>query len=497
MKRKLYINTVVSLIYQVCSVVIGLLLPRLILQTYGSDVNGLAQSISQMLSIITLLDLGVGAVVQAALYKPLTEENNELVNSIYWSAKKFFNTIAGILVFYVIGLCLYYGIYKSQTYGWIYTCTLIGAIAISYFAQYYFGICNILLLNADQKVYIVTLANLFGLFANAGITIILLYLKMDIQIVKLASSIIYLLRPLLLEIYVRKHYSIRKERIYDKNAIPQKWSGLAQHIAVVVTNSIDNVVLTVFSSFSVVSIYSVYTMPLNAIRTLLESTSTGYKSFFGVLIAQGDKDKLNKEFDKYEIAMHYVITIVFIVVLKTLIPFVLVYTSVVTDINYNDRPFCLMISLAYMIYSLRVVYTNAIAAAGKFRETQSFCIIECVINAVLSISLVRPLGLTGVAIGTAVSCGYRLAISVWYLKRDILNRPLKKIGMQLLVDCIAIIIALKLSEFISCSVNNFIEWTIYAAIISILTIIVCTIVFVLLEGKKLNIYKWIKGLGEK
>ena len=174
MKRKLYINTVVSLIYQVCSVVIGLLLPRLILQTYGSDVNGLAQSISQMLSIITLLDLGVGAVVQAALYKPLAEENNELVNSIYWSAKKFFFTIAGILVFYVIGLCLYYGIYKSQTYGWIYTCTLIGAIAISYFAQYYFGICNILLLNADQKVYIVTLANLFGLFANAGITIIVI-----------------------------------------------------------------------------------------------------------------------------------------------------------------------------------------------------------------------------------------------------------------------------------------------------------------------------------
>ena len=137
-KKKLYINTMTALIYQICSVVIGLILPRLILKAFGSEVNGLTNSISQMLSIITLLDLGVGAVVQAALYRPLFERDDNIISIIYSSANKFFSLIAKILVIYVGILCLFYGIFKTGTYGWMYTVSLIIAIAISYFAQYFF-----------------------------------------------------------------------------------------------------------------------------------------------------------------------------------------------------------------------------------------------------------------------------------------------------------------------------------------------------------------------
>lgn len=246
MKRRLYLNTVLSLVYQVFTVIIGLIIPRLILSSYGSTVNGFVQSITQMLSIISLLDLGVGTVVQASLYKPLAEKNEEEVSNIYSSAKKYFNTIAKILLIYIFCLMIYYCVFKSHEFSWLYSITLIIAISISSFAQYYFGICNSLLLYADQKIYIPTVINLVTLILNAVITVVLLLFHSSIQIVKLTSSLIYIIRPLYLNYYVKHHYHINVIENPPKNALVHKWSGLAQHVASHLTISADSIILTFF-----------------------------------------------------------------------------------------------------------------------------------------------------------------------------------------------------------------------------------------------------------
>lgn len=88
-ERKLAKNTISSLIFQVITIVSGFILPRLILKQYGSSVNGLVNSIAQFLSIISFLELGVGAVVQSTLYKPLAENDNVQVSKILASAEKF------------------------------------------------------------------------------------------------------------------------------------------------------------------------------------------------------------------------------------------------------------------------------------------------------------------------------------------------------------------------------------------------------------------------
>ena len=70
-KKRLILNTCSSLIFQVITIVCGFILPRLILEAFGSAVNGLVNSITQFLAIISFLELGVGAVIQSSLYKPL------------------------------------------------------------------------------------------------------------------------------------------------------------------------------------------------------------------------------------------------------------------------------------------------------------------------------------------------------------------------------------------------------------------------------------------
>lgn len=197
-KKKLALNTVTSLALQVVTVISGFIVPRLILGTFGSAVNGLVNSISQFLGVISLLDLGVGAVVQSALYKPLADKDIDAISRIYVSANKFFKRLAMILLVYVAVLMIFYPLLVNHNFSHAYTALLIAAICISSFAQYYFGIVNSLLLSADQKGYIQYTAQIVTIILNTIACAVLIYFGGSIQMVKLTTSLIFLLRPLYL-----------------------------------------------------------------------------------------------------------------------------------------------------------------------------------------------------------------------------------------------------------------------------------------------------------
>ena len=257
--KKLALNTITSLVLQVVSVICGFILPRLILESFGSDVNGLVNSITQFLGVITLLDLGVGCCCTICLvYKPLADNDTNMISKIYVSANKFFRRLAEILLVYVVLLMIFYPMLVNKSFGHMYTALLIAAICISSFAQYYFGIVNSLLLNADQRGYIQYVAQIITLILNTFACYIIIKLGASIQIVKLTTSLIFLLRPLFLVFYVKKNYSIDQKITYTDEPIKQKWNGMAQHFASYVLNGTDNIVLTMFSTLGNVSICSVY-----------------------------------------------------------------------------------------------------------------------------------------------------------------------------------------------------------------------------------------------
>ena len=231
-RKKLTLNTITSLLLQFTTIICGFILPRLILGTYGSEVNGLVNSIAQFLSIISLLDLGVGAVVQSALYKPLAENDYSSISKIYVSASKFFKKLALILMGYVVLLTFFFPVLINNKFDYIYTATLILAISISSFAQYYFGIVNSLLLSADQKGYHQYIAQIISLILNTIVCSILILAGGSIQMVKLTTSIIYLARPAYLMWYVKKSMRLIKGYIiqgnqYSKNGMV--WPSILLH----------------------------------------------------------------------------------------------------------------------------------------------------------------------------------------------------------------------------------------------------------------------------
>ena len=438
--EKLALNTVSSLALQVVSVICGFILPRLILETFGSDVNGLVNSITQFLGVITLLDLGVGAVVQSALYKPLADNDTNMISKIYVSANKFFRRLAEILLVYVVLLMIFYPMLVNKSFGHMYT-ALLFAICISSFAQYYFGIVNSLLLNADQRGYIQYVAQIITLILNTLACYIIIKLGASIQIVKLTASLIFLLRPLFLVFYVKKHYSIDQKITYTDEPIKQKWNGMAQHFASYVLNGTDNIVLTMFSTLGNVSIYSVYNVVIIGVKNALLSVTNGFQSLIGEMLAKKETMKLNAFFGFVEWFLHTGTTLVFGCTGVLIVDFVRVYTYGINDADYIQPLFAVLITIANAGHCLRLPYNILILAAGHYKQTQSNYIIAMILNIVVSIATVKMWGLVGVAIGTLIAMAYQTVWMAKYDSKNIICWPFKNFLKQCGVDAITVIIA--------------------------------------------------------
>ncbi len=495
-KKKLKLNTLFGFLYQVVAIVCGFILPRMILSYYGSEINGLVNSIQSILNIITLMELGVGAVVQTALYKPLAENDEYRVSQIICAAKKYFRIVGIAFFVLVISISIVYPIMMLDKFEFFSTFMLIVAISITMFAQYFFGIVYNLLIQADQKVYVYNIIQIIALILNTLLCIIMMVNGLSIQFVKFTTAIVFLIRPLLLYMFVKKNYYLYKVQL-NGDELPQKWNGIAQHIASYVLENTDIVVLTIFASLSIVSVYSVYYLVANSIRLLIVSLTNGVQSYYGNILALENSDYLKKEFNKTNFYINFISILVFSVSTVLITPFIMCYTKGLEDVNYNEFVFGALLILGQFFYCTRRSFNLLVLAAGHYKQTQKSAIIEAVINVVVSVSLVINFGLIGVAIGTAVAMLYRTTYFAWYCSKNIINRSIWYYLKDMIFNCIiygiAFIVGLLYNTYIF--IDDYFVWIGHALIISVsFTFVVC-ILSILFNHTQFSIF--IKNLKNK
>jgi len=477
-RTKLKLNTLSSLLLYLITFACGFILPKLILNHYGSKTNGIVSSITQFLSLISFLELGVGSVVQSSLYKPLSEKNELLISQIIRSASRFYRKIAIILVVYVIILVFVYPILINGEFDFVYTAVLIVSISISLFAQYYFGVVDSLLLTADQRGYIQYNTQTITLILNTIVSIILIEAGASIQLVKLSSSLIYLLRPIILRQYVKKHYLIDRKVEYEIEPIKQKWNGVAQHVSAVVLDQTDVIVLTTFSTLSSVSVYNVYHLVVFGIKSLVMYMTSGISALLGEYWARQELDNLKSFFIWSEWTIHTIVVFVFGCTASLIVPFIQIYTKGVNDANYYVPMFALLITIANAMHCLRLPYNLMILAGGHYKQTQSNYIISALINIIVSIVAVRLLGLVGVAIGTIAAMAYQTIWMAWYNSKNFLKIPIVEFFKHMTVDILSFIIAFTICRIIHLESLSLLSWVFLAikhAIIWIIIIILCNL----------------------
>lgn len=464
-KKKLLLNTSLSIAYKLVSVVCAFILPRLILSHFGSAVNGLTESIANFLGFISMLEMGVTSVVDANLYKPLAIGDYERVNDIFVSSKRFFRRIAYIFTAYVLVLTIVYPFSVRDSFGHIFTALLILIIAISTFSQYYFGISYRIVINADQRGYIVSIVQGATILINTALSVLLIRLDASIHVVKLAVSLVYLVQPLFFHLYAKRKYGLNTRKKIVGEPIKQKWNGFAQHLAFIVSTRTDIIVLTLFSTLENVSVYGVYALVLSGLTTVFDAIYIGVSPMIGNMIAREEKDRLDKVFGVYDWFSHFSTTLLFTLCGILIVPFVKLYTRGVSDVDYALPLFGILLTLACAVQVLRTPYKTVVHAAGHFKETQTSAIIEMILNISISIAAVFRFGLVGVAIGTIVSMLYRTVYFVWYLSKNILSRRWILFVRAVLIDALSVGLIILPTFFLNIGITNYGKWLLYAVIV--------------------------------
>lgn len=477
---KAFKNIFSSLILQVITIVCGFVLPKIIISNFGSSVNGLINSITQFLSYIVLLESGVGPVVKASLYKPLSKNNKTEIANILYTTSRFFRKIAIVFVIYILVLSFIYPLFVKSNFDTFYTVQLIVIISISIFAEYYFGMTYRLFLQADQKNYIISYIQIITIILNTIITIILIRCNLSIHLVKLISSLIFIMRPLSVNMYFKKKYKFDESIKPKKIILKQKWDGLSQHFASVVHSNTDITIITIFLNVFEVSVYSVYNLVVSGLRKIIDSFASGIDSAFGEMMANNNVSLLYEKFRVYSFLYFSIISILFSTAIIMINPFIILYTRDIHDINYVRPLFAVLILLSEFMNSLKKPYAMLILGAGHFKQTKMGAWVEAFTNLFISIILVKKFGITGVAIGTLFGMSYRLFDYVFYCSKNIICIKLKESFKYIFVNLFFVIICIIVSNTIVFNITNFLSWITYLLIvfaIVCITIISLNIIF--------------------
>ena len=482
MKSKVtLINIISSLTLQVVTVISGFIIPKIILTNFGSSVNGLVSSLNQFLSYITLIEGGITGVVLANLYKPLVDHDNKKISAVLVTAKKFFNKIGYLFIAYSIGVAVVYPILSKEGFPWSFVASLTVVLSLNLLIQYLFSLSFRVLLQADKKLYVISFTQIVITVCNIACAFFSVKIYPSIHLLKLLTGLLYIIQPLVYGYFVKKHYSINWGTEPDDNLLKERWNGFAINCAAFIHNSTDITILTIFTNLATVSIYGVYTLVTNGLNGLFAAVFRAIAPTVGQAYAKGDEHELNKKLDLFEFITFISVYFCFTLSGLLITPFVQLYTNGITDVDYIQPIFGVLIVMAEGLYLIKEPHLDLSYSANKFKELSVPAFVEAGINILVSIILVHKLGLIGVAIGTIAGMTYRMAYQIYFTTKIVKNRKQWIFYKKLLAFSFVTLIGVAICHFVPLTEITVWNWVlhafIYALIFGVLYLILSLLLF--------------------
>lgn len=422
--KKAMKNMIASLFYQIVSIICGLITPRLILSNFGSTYNGVVSSATQFLSMISILTLGITGSTRLALYKTLGDNDTLGTSRIMKATKLYMRKVGLCVILYAAVLCVIYPFISHNELSHLESATIIAIISIGTFARYFFGISNQTLLQADQASYVNSTIQICTTIANTLLVAILIRLGGDIYTVKLGSSLVFLVSPIILNAYVKRKYSLIKDCEPSNEGMSQRGAVAVHSIANLVHDNAALVILTLFTDAKVISVYTVYYFVVGKIKQLLQIVTSGIEAAFGNMWVKKEYDNLRRKFSGFEFVIYCFTAIVFSCVGMLILPFVMQYTSGITDIEYVRLDLAILITLAEAMFCIRQSYVILVYATGNYKSTRNGAVLEALINIIIGLSLTPFIGINGVIIATLVANTFRTVQYIIFVSKNVLERSL-------------------------------------------------------------------------
>ncbi len=469
-------NMAANLFLQIVVFISGIILPRFILQAYGSSINGMITSVNQFLTYLGLAEAGVATASVVALYTPLALGRKDEVNSILSAARKFYNRSGVLFLSLTAVLVFIYPFFISGQLDNSLVRWMIVVLAGSTLVDYFFLGKYRVLLMANQEGYVVALIQSVGTVANMVVSIGLIYAGASVLAVKAVATGVYVLRLFLVKAYAKKKYpDLDFHAQPAEGALKQKNAALFHQVVTIIVNNTDTTILTIClgsRSLLEVSVYGIYMLVVNAVNQLLTSFSNGLTAGFGEVIARREEETLKKSYSDYE----YMFFLIFFVVVACmgvlLIPFISVYTIDMKDVQYVRPVIAALFTLLVFLQNVRIPGLTIICAAGHYKETRYQAGLEAAINIVVSLALVWSMGMTGVLLGTVCSYGYRSFEIILYTNRHLIPGTAKTAFSRIIRNLVvtAVLIAAGI-WLIPQNMTSFINWFIYAVAAVVVSVV--------------------------
>lgn len=424
-RKKSLKNLFYKALGQAVTIAFGLLLPRLFVVSYGSEVNGLLTSLSQLLIYLNLFEAGIGTATLQALYKPLAMDDWDGVNGVMAASDRYYKRAGRLYLAGLLVLTIAYPLVVDSTLPFWTVCGAVFFSGIGQVVLFYFQAKYRFLLRADGMGYIDTnLTTAASILTSLG-KVALIRLEADVVLVLAVSFLLQCLQAAYMLWYIRSYPHLRLDVPPNIQAISQKNSVLVHQISALIFRNTDVLILTVACGLRIVSVYSIYMLVTTHLESIL-SIPLSSVSFSMGQTYQTDKALYTRRadlLDSYTGAISYA---VFSVTLFLFLPFIRLYTKGVSDINYVDPwlpPLFVLASLLNLSRSCMLESTNY---AGHFRATLPHTIMESAINLSVSLVGVYFLGIYGVLLGTVAALAYRTNQVILYTNHKLLERSAKK-----------------------------------------------------------------------
>ena len=187
-------NIIWSIVGQMITLMIGILIPRFVIVSYGSEINGLLSSVSQIMSYLALLEAGLGMAAIQALYKPIAENNNYKINQIVVATQKSYKKI-GILYLITLIICaLVYPFFIKSKMDYWFVFIIVVLFGIPSVINFLFQGKYSILINAEGDLYYITNINTIITVLNSLINIVLLSNHINIIFVQVRYCVTSLIQ---------------------------------------------------------------------------------------------------------------------------------------------------------------------------------------------------------------------------------------------------------------------------------------------------------------
>lgn len=404
-------NSAIGLGGQLMTMLLSVMSRKIFIQCIGVELLGLNSTFASILSTLSLAEMGFQQVIVFHLYGALAKKDQAQINALVNVYRAVYRCIG--CFFLAASLCcvpfLQYFLSDIEATNHVRLYFVIQALsgACTYFLAYKRNI-----LYADQQSYISSLIDTVINTVASLICIVTVYLTHSYLLYLLIMLAKAYLSNLLVHFACSKRYPyLHREKIdwqLLKHMAVNLKDVVLERLAGYVYMSTDNLIISVFISTVQVGFLSNYTMIISYIKTVIRSLSTPLIPALGNKVAVEQRGE--KQMDTFRLLEQFYFWLTGMAVVPT---FVLADSFVGMFFGEHfvlSGMILILLCIDLYIHINQDVCLSFLSANGLFRKQRNIAIGGAIINIVVSLLLMKPLGIAGILTGTAVSQLYYWAV---------------------------------------------------------------------------------------